>query len=407
MFSFLPSTVFTPRIRAAFQRVSFPAFTIPAALLILIFLSFGIRALSMGFFWDDWPYVWIFHSLGSGGIVQAFTGDRPFLSFLYSLSLGLLGNSTLGWQVFALLARWLCSLGLYTSLALAWPAQRHKVFWAAALFAVYPGFTQQWIAVIYGQAFILFAALFFSITLTLWLARYPHRLRRWLLPGTLAALALSAFTMFSTEYFFGLELLRPALLAVIFASSLPAALPRRAALRSMVTRAARWWSPYLVLMLIFVFWRGVIHTFPGKSLTVVTGVESSPLKTLVGLALTVSADFIKSSLASWGQAINVGSLFLGSSSVWLRWLLVCLGVGVLAWFYLLNLKQPEVPSAPVLQGEQKDHWAASAILLGVFAFLVAGWPFWVTGLPMQLGFPQDRYTLPLSVGICLIIAGDH
>ena len=104
------------------------------ALLILVFLSYGLRVFSLGFYWDDWPYLWFFERLGPSGIVQAFTGDRPFLSFIYIICLSIFGHSIIGWQIFGLLARWLCSLGLWWALKLTWPGQTDKAAWAAFLF---------------------------------------------------------------------------------------------------------------------------------------------------------------------------------------------------------------------------------------------------------------------------------
>mgnify|MGYP007030119090 CR=1 FL=1 len=394
------------KITAAVRGVWFWPWSAPLALLVLTILAYGLRALSLGFFWDDWPYLWLFHSLGPEGIAAALEQDRPFLSFIYITTLSFLGSSTLAWQVFALLARWLCGVGLWWALAQTWPGSSHKVFWAAALFVVYPGFTQQWIAIIYGQAFVLFAATLFSLGITLWLAdsRPSGRLIRW--AGTLAALALSAFTMFSTEYFFGIELLRPVLLGVIFARQFP--LSGRLSPSTMARRALqvlRWWAPYLALMIAFVIWRGFIHTFPGKHLNVVTGLGASPWNTLTGLALTVAEDFVEATLLAWGQTIHQDWLTGWAAARNLRIPALLIGVGVLAWVYLARLR-PAAQLVPSTNSPaQPDNWAAPAIGVGILAFLAAGWPFWVTTLPMRMGFPQDRYSLPLAVGVCLLLAG--
>ena len=261
------------------------------------------------FYWDDWPYLWIFNRLGSSGIVQAFSGDRPFLSFIYTVSLSVLGHSIQGWQIFGLLARWLCSLGLWWALSLAWPRHKDRVTWAVFLFTVYPGFTGQWISVIYGQAFLLWAAQFFSIGITLWLARCkPARVQ--LIAGTVLALALSAFTMFSTEYFFGLELLRPALLWLVFSDD-PGAQPLKTwkSIRQRGLKVAAWWAPYLVLMIVFVFWRSFIHVFTGYPMSTLQGLEQSPLSALRDLVLRITKDLILSTLVAWGQPLQIGSLF--------------------------------------------------------------------------------------------------
>ncbi len=373
-------------------------------LLGLVLVGYGLRAGSLGFFWDDWPFLWFYHSLGPSGIAAGLAEDRPFLSFIYTLTLSTLGNSPLAWQIFGLLARWACCLGLWWALLQAWPRSGHKVFWAAALFAVYPGFTQQWIVVIYGQAFVLFAMFLFSLGLSLWLVRIRARGLA-LGIGTAAALALSAFTMFSTEYFFGLELLRPMLLWLMLVPQGEKLVPLSwRGLFQRLVRVLRQWWPYLALMIVFVIWRGFIHTFPGKSLTVVEGMQVSPLNALGNLALTILEDFSEANLVAWGQIF--GSKLLGgwASGFDLRLVVLMLVVGVLGGIYLLRLR-PDPRQDSQTGEESQESWAAQAIGIGLLSFFTAGWPFWITGLPMQPGFPQDRYALPLAVGGCLLLAG--
>jgi hypothetical protein len=398
------------KIRSSTRGFLFPPWSVPIALLALTLLSYGLRAFSLGFFWDDWPYLWYFHRLGPAGIVAAFAQDRPFLSLIYNATLSLLGSSVQAWQGFALLARWLCSLGLWWALAQAWPRHTHKAAWAACLFAVYPGFTQQWIAVIYGQAFFLYAALFFSIGLTLWLARRRAALARWKLAAvTLLALALSAFTMFSTEYFFGLELLRPVLLWLALAGTARGGsgegrVSRRAGLRRRLADTAAWWLPYLGLMLLFVAWRVLVHTFPSATLTTIEGIGQSPLGAARGLFQTVLEDLVEATLAAWGQPLQLSG-FIESAGAFagMRLLAVIAGAALLAGVYLSRLCPAR--GDPSLVPGALDRWGWQAVAAGLFALLAAGWPFWITGLPMRMGFPQDRYTLPLAPGVSLLLAG--
>ena len=46
-----------------------------------------------------------------------------------------------------------------------------------------------------------------------------------------------------------------------------------------------------------------------------------------------------------------------------------------------------------------------ALGLGVFILLVAGWPFWLTGVPVSLGYPANRATLSFMLGVSLLFAG--
>ena len=45
------------------------------------------------------------------------------------------------------------------------------------------------------------------------------------------------------------------------------------------------------------------------------------------------------------------------------------------------------------------------IALGIFSALLAGVPFWLTGLPVSLGFPANRATLPFIFGSVFILFG--
>lgn len=400
-------------IRSLIRRVSFPLGSVPIALLLLMLLSYGLRVPGLGFFWDDLPYLWFFQRLGAAGIWQAFTVDRPFLSVLYITCLSILGNSAVAWQIFAMLARWLTSLGFYWMFAQTWPRHRRPVAWAAFLFAVYPGFTQQYIAVIYGQAFVLFAAALLSIGITLWLARRAHALQRgWFLAGFALSLALSIFHVFSTEYFFGMEMLRPLLLWIVFveqAAQTPfadaTAAPR---MRQAFWRAVRWWLPYLIGLVIFVIWRTFFHSVGSYRLSALQSTEQAPLVGLWNLALTMFSSLVQSIVVAWGQPLQLSSVIEGSDAANLggRLFLVILAVGLMTFFYLLRLRQDPARAIPERRTRWQflQTWPAQASLVSIYALLIAGWPFWITNLPLRMGFPQDRFTLPLSVGACLLLA---
>jgi hypothetical protein len=45
------------------------------------------------------------------------------------------------------------------------------------------------------------------------------------------------------------------------------------------------------------------------------------------------------------------------------------------------------------------------IWLGVFALLTAGFPFWITSIPVRLDFPWDRSTLAFLLGSSLLVVG--
>ena len=42
-------------------------FLVPAVLLVLCVLAYGLLIPTLGYYWDDWPYAWINHMFGPGG----------------------------------------------------------------------------------------------------------------------------------------------------------------------------------------------------------------------------------------------------------------------------------------------------------------------------------------------------
>ncbi len=386
------------KIRSAAAKRALPSWSIPAALFGLAVLAYGLRALSLGFYWDDWPNLWLFDRFGPQGMVAAYSIDRPFLSFIYSVSLTVLGSSRQGWQIFALLMHWLCAVALWRVLAQAWPRHTGKAGWVAMLFLVYPGFTQHWIVVIYGQAFLLWAVALFSIALTLRLFVHPPASWAARLAGTLLALVMAAFTMFSTEYFYGLELLRPALMWLLAANlSGEGLFSPRSALWKRLVRVLRVWLPYLLLMIVFAIWR-VLHEF--KALSVIEAAERSPLSALRWLAMMILEDLVEVSLAAWGQVLQLGGWIEQGGNDGIQWFVLVLLTALVSLLYLTLLNRGQRDEAD----PRRMNWPAQAAVVGTFALLVSGWPFWLTGLPVRLGFPWDRYTLPLSVGVSLLLA---
>ncbi len=146
----------------------------PPALLLYCLLSFGLLIPWLGFYWDDWPSIYYLHVLGPSGFIAAFAGDRPSLGWFFMLTSTIFGQSTIAWQVFGLLARWSCSLALWWLLRSLWPGHSRQATWVALLFAAYPGFLQQYIAVTYSHTWTVLALFFTSLGAMIWAYRRPR-----------------------------------------------------------------------------------------------------------------------------------------------------------------------------------------------------------------------------------------
>ena len=170
--------------------------------------------------------------------------DRPFSAWTYVITAPILGTSPFLWHTFTLLLRWLTSWLLWWVLKLIWPNHKKEATWAALLFSVHPVFLQQSVAVAYSQHFITYALFFLSCG-TMLVATQKQR-RYWLLSGiSIISAILHIFTM---EYFWGLELIRPLLLWIAFTN-------RDGLKKYKLKKTILNWLPYLTVLTTAIVWR--------------------------------------------------------------------------------------------------------------------------------------------------------
>lgn len=364
---------------------------IPAFLLLLHLAAYGPLIPWLGLFWDDWPSIWFLHFLGPQGYGQVFAEDRPLLGWLFQLTTPLLGESTLAWQVFGFLARWVASLAFWGLLRQAFPGRPRIADWAAILFAVYPGFKQQYIAVTYSHVFLIQAVFFLSLFWMLRAVRPPASRPihlRWL--EYILSVLSSAFAMFTVEYFFGLELLRPVLLWQRQDES---------PFRKRLAHTLLAWLPFAGLMTVFLLWRVIWSETPRGEVTLLESLQQSPVATLLGLLRSdILPDMYESSVLAWAQTVNFLRFEHFGLLPTLAFALVAVAAGLSSAFWLRSYLRAEAMEHPF-------RLSVGLTLAGVFALFVGGWPFWATNLPIELRFPWDRFTLAMMPGASLLITG--
>ncbi|MFC1878736.1 hypothetical protein ACFLZW_02370 [Chloroflexota bacterium] len=364
----------------------------PFVLLFICALSYGSMATKLGFYWDDWFITYYTHFFGADIFPQATVIDRPFLGWLYTLIIGLIGESRVGWQIFAVMTRWLLGLSLWWMLNKLWPGKAHAAAAVTLIFVVYPSFQQQHIAITYGVSFLIYSFYFTSIALMLW----AQRQKRWFWPLTALALLVDVYLFFTAEYFYGLELLRPAILWVVFSES-------ASKMRQRLRKTALHWSPYALVMLGFTLYR-LLNETPRGEITIFNKLSNGPVTALFELAKTIIGDSFMVSVLAWGQTLQLSSLMEYGSTTVIRYALILLLAALLSAGYLAIIKtksdQEDAPPPAFL-----DQWGWQAVLLGILALLVAGIPFWMTDLKMSLAFTRDRFTLPMMIGAALLLFG--
>jgi hypothetical protein len=380
------------------KTINFALWTVPLALLGVCILTYGLLIPKLGLYWDDWPSIWFNHLQGASIFKDVFASDRPLLGRIFMLTVPVFGNSALGWQLFALVIRWLVAVAVWWSMRKLWPEHDLAVTLMAFLSAVYPGFSQQWIAITYGHILLPYVAFIFSLGLMVWAIRKPV----WFWPLMVLSLLTDAFTLFLYEYYFGLELLRPVFLWLVLSEDHEER--NWPTLRMCFGRVILYWAPFIGLIIGFIVWRLFIQEFSRAQVTLFSAIRHDFVGTSLQLAKTIIQDILESSLVAWGQVLNFANLVNLDSLVTIFPLIVIIITSLLTCFYLSRLSVTRTNSAAPVESSSR-RWAWQVIGVGVFALLIAGWPTWITDLPIRLGFHWDRFTLSMLIGVSLVFVG--
>lgn len=371
----------------ALKRFNLPGWAEPWIIVVVSILAYGLVIPWLGFYWDDWAFLFIRTQLDAEGLTRYFATNRPFIAWIPQLTIPLLGTTPWKWHIFILIVKAVSAVSVWWVVRLVWRNAGSLALWVALLFAVYPGFDQQPIAINYSNFFLLFTFLMLSFALSILAVRNPQH-RWWVL---LFALPLAAYNHLALEYFFLLEFLRPLFLWLSLDGI-------------QLTSKQRWkrvtlgWLPFLLLWLSIFVWRFFIFDYQTNNyeLGLLEQFSSAPFLTFGSLILTVVKDIFRVTLGAWALPFS----FPDPEFFGLRSSLLYVGV-VLAVLVLLLaaiFKQPEE------QTSRKKNTPA-LLLVGLFALVIAGWPFWLTSLPIGLHFAISRFTLPFILGVSLFLVG--
>ena len=376
-----------------------------AFLLALCLVAYGPLLTRLGFYWDDFPMNWIATTMGGEGLERYFSTNRPVWGLVYRVTTPLLGSRPLTWQIFALLLRCATGLALWGLLRQVWAgssgSRRLFAAWAAALFVVYPGFSQQYISFLYSHFFIILNAFLLSLMLMALALRLPAERKGWFLPLTGASLLLGLLNLLAMEYFFLLDLLRPLLIWIVLSDRIPDR-------RTRLVRTLLAWLPYLAVFAGAMYWRSVLFGFQTYQPALMSRLRADPLSAFANLLPVVFADVWKAVYGAWAKAFLLPDpLLVGERNVQRYWLFLGAG-GLLAAFFLLFYR-------PGFTGEPRSRfwqswraeraWAWQPVALGAIALFIAGGPFWLTDLQIGLVFANDRFLLPFMLGASLVVAG--
>lgn len=358
--------------------------SIPYLLLLIAGMAYGTLIGLNGFYWDDWPFAWIAKFLGPGEFFRAFAGVRPFLGPIFFATTSLLPPSPIYWQIFAVLIRFCTGWVVWSTLRQVWPRHQHQMLIASALFLVFPGYSQQWVAFTHiNQEWIPFLFYLLSFRFTVHALRNPDHFKR----DTAIALVLTLAGVFPTEYFVALEPIRLLFIGVII-------FEQKGGLFSKLGQAMKNWAWYLAVWLGNIFWLAYFYTLGSYDSYAVTVVKE-PFSMLATLGIFIDA-FWKAGIYSWVQIVpSIAKTALLPSTI--------LTVGLIALsfiflvFYLTRIDLGDESTS--------RRFAFSAMLMGCISIVLGRIPSFAAGLPLTLQSSYDRFMISMMLGGCLFVVG--
>jgi hypothetical protein len=358
-------------------------------------LVYGIFIRSVGFYWDDWPVIWVYNALGAQGIKRYFAGNRPASGWIYAKLAPLLGISPVGWQAVNVGIRCIASVILYFLFCTLWPRRKDVAWIVAVLVLLYPGFTQQAIALTYlsqNLSFLLFVA---SLLLTVFALARPRY--RWLF--LLLSLASGVGSYLITEYFVGLEFVRLVIIGVFREGEVD---------RKKLREALFQWSPYAVAWAAYMVWRSFIfhevHYGPIGDKNVgylLSTMLRSPVRELGGLVRNGMHNITMSAVYAFLRPFMAGAI--GGIRSWVI-ASVVVGISLYTLRRLTTCDKPAGMPETSLEMSRGFLWDGAAISIVGLCF--GGLPF-VSGQTVffasSLSF-GDRFTLPFMLPACVAFA---
>lgn len=363
----------------------------PLVLLGLALVTYGVFIASLGFYWDDWPPLVFTHMADKSAVWQYFTYDRPFQSWTYYLQLPICRDSAFCWQLSVILFRWTAALALYFTFLKLFPGQKRLLQWVSALFLVYPGFSAQYASVAFGSHFLDYTV--FGLSLLTMVLALKDRKRFWIFyPLSLVLTAVSLFTM---EYFVGLEALRPVLIFLALSGT-------GEKKGKILARTLIFWSGFLIVFGIYLYWRMVLYpaTMGGGTGDNYPYIFQSLLKapgdTLSALLTTIYTDLRFVLLSAWTDRLLPVEIDLQRLTHWLA-----LFIGLAAALIVAVL----VSRNGKTENDSKAETSPAAhLLLGAYIVIVSLVPIWSTLRLATVGKWSDRFAIPAMWGAALIAA---
>jgi len=366
----------------------------------ILMLAVGILAYlllvkRMGFYGDDWYFMFDAHTQGPEFFKFIFYSDRPAGAYLMNLLYRLFGDHLIYYHLIAFLFSYIGALAFYWTLNLVWEQNKFQNFLMALLFLVYPGFLEQVQPVIYQSNICGSSLAMISIALTVRVLRKKPALFVRILLITFSILT-GLYYLALVEYFIGIEFLRLYFVACLGWQA------RGATIKQNISNLLMRWLPFSVIPIGFLAWRVLFFKSvrPATDIGLQLGVFfASPL--YVGMQWLANAVYgaFNTLLSAWVvplyNIIVMGGFGLGDT---LQIFAVGTGALVILFFGLWAGRS-------YAQNEQAgSSWNRQALWGGLAATFIGILPVIISNRTVD--FENSRYTMAGAAGaIMMLVAG--
>lgn len=384
-------TPYMKNMRSVYDKLRFNEAFMPLAFLVIAVAGFGLLANRLGYYQDDWPYIFYAFNKGIPSLTEELYYDsRPNAAWMYIGLFNVLGFTPLVWHITALVTRWLTATMLWYFLKRIFPEHKREATFAIFLFLIHPFFLIQPYAVnsmLYWGGFFFFATSLYLMARTA--TETTHRI-----PFIALAVFLEGLHLFTSEYYVGMVLVRPLLLFWLFGAQVTD-------FRKRVSKAILYWLPYLGALAAYLIWRMFLYIPPPigdrNAPKLLYALLETPVETIGYLIRIALQDSIIVTFTSWYRTFVPELLSFASIFNW--FVLLVTAATFLTVFFFLSKAYP--PSA-----HNSRRWLASPLTLGFLLVLLGMAPLWMIGQDIvthKNQFAGSRFGIGSTLGAALIL----
>jgi len=357
-------------------------------------LAYTPFAFSTGFYYNDWHP--ILGKITDTTLFTLFKADRPTLGIIYSITVNLFGDNPILWQLFAVSLRVLSGLVLYMLLLLIWPKNHFPITLMASLFVIYPGFSQQPIALTFSNHLLCLVIALISILLHVVVLKKSNFKIYWKFILIFAAIFLEGIYLFIYEYMLGLEIVRWILVWQIINPSQGLFWKEK-----FVKWLSKIWYFFLPLLGLLYF-RLFIFSSARPTMNVENLMDSyimNPYTMILQVVFGVIRAVINTTLFSWMVPLynRINNLNFAELSI---------GIGIssisIILFYLVGKKFEKWDLSII---EPKKTSLNKSIQIGFLIILGTLIPIVLSNREVKFDNLLDRYTLQSAFGVTILMVG--